>query len=346
MKNFNLVKEHLLENKYNWLVTGAGGFIGSNLLEFLLSYNQSVVALDNFSTGYKKNINMALKEASESNYFDKKNFSLVEEDIQNLDSCISSTRYIDFVLHQAALGSVPRSIENPIQSNKSNIDGFLNMLFASKENSVKRFVFAASSSSYGDHIALPKREDIIGKPLSPYAVTKLANELYAHVFSNCYGLDYIGLRYFNVFGKRQDPNGAYAAVIPKWIGSMIKGDEVFINGDGNTSRDFCYIDNVIQMNILSALSDNRESINQIYNVALGDRTSLKELYDHIQAELKAVRPGINLREPTYRAFRKGDIAHSQADISKAKELVGYSPTHRVRQGLEESMKWYSENLMV
>ena len=207
-------------------------------------------------------------------------------------------------------------------------------------------MFAASSSSYGDHIALPKREDIIGKPLSPYAVTKLANELYAHVFSNCYGLDYIGLRYFNVFGKRQDPNGAYAAVIPKWIGSMIKGDEVFINGDGNTSRDFCYIDNVIQMNILSALSDNRESINQIYNVALGDRTSLKELYDHIQAELKAVRPGINLREPTYRAFRKGDIAHSQADISKAKELVGYSPTHRVRQGLEESMKWYSENLMV
>ena len=344
MNNFEQIKEHLLTTKYNWLVTGAGGFIGSNLIEFLLFYNQNVTGIDNFSTGYRKNINMALEGANESRFFNKKNFTFIEMDILDLESCLNSTQNIDFVLHQAALGSVPRSIENPIQSNKVNVEGFLNMLFASKENSVKRFIFAASSSSYGDHASLPKKEDIIGKPLNPYAVTKLTNELYADVFSKCYELDYVGLRYFNVFGKRQDPNGAYAAVIPKWIGSMLKGDEVFINGDGNTSRDFCFIENVVQMNILSALAESKESVNQIYNVAVGDRTSLNDLYDYIQAELKVVMPGINLREPTYRDFRKGDIAHSQADISKAKDLVGYSPSHRIRQGLKASMRWYSENL--
>jgi UDP-N-acetylglucosamine 4-epimerase len=348
MSKYDQLQEHLKSNQYTWLITGVAGFIGSNLLEKLLVLNQRVVGLDNFETGYQHNIDQAIEDASRSlaakNSQSSIDFQFIEGDIRELDYCQRACEGVDFVLHQAALGSVPRSIEDPIKTNQANIDGFLNMLVASKDASVKRFVYAASSSTYGDHPDLPKVEDKIGNPLSPYAVTKVVNELYASVFARTYGFKCIGLRYFNILGKRQDPNGAYAAVIPKWVSSIMKGDEVFINGDGETSRDFCYIDNTVQMNLLAAMTDNDDAADQVYNVALNDRTSLNQLYHMIEERLIQRVPNLTKKEPTYRDFRAGDVRHSQADISKASQLLGYEPSHKIAEGLDEAMDWYVESL--
>lgn len=341
------IRKHLLSNQYRWLITGVSGFIGSNLLEKLLELNQIVIGLDNFSTGKKENLKDVQKITSPDQW---KNFQFLEGDICDLDTCMQVTDGINFVLHQAALGSVPRSIKDPITTNKTNTSGFLNMLWASNNNNVGSFIYAASSSSYGDHEALPKVEERIGNPLSPYAVTKLVNELYADVFKRSYDFNSIGLRYFNVFGKRQDPAGAYAAVIPKWISAMINRDDVFINGDGKTSRDFCYIDNVIQANLLAALvdhinlKDSKKASNQVYNVAYGGRTTLEELFSIIKENLSAHFEYLNDASPIYREFRDGDVRHSQADINKAKNLLGYKPTHSAKQGLIEAMAWYINNL--
>lgn len=324
-----------------WLVTGSAGFIGSNLLEALLKLDQKVIGLDNFATGHKRNLDEVQARVSPGQWL---NFTLIEGDIRNIEECRKAVQDVDYVLHQAALGSVPRSLEDPITTNSANITGFLNMLVAARDAKVKRFVYAASSSTYGDHPALPKSEDTIGKPLSPYAVTKYVNELYADVFARCYGLESIGLRYFNVFGQRQDPDGAYAAVIPKWIAAMIKGEPVFINGDGETSRDFCYIDNVIQANILAATSKNPEAINQVYNVAVGGRTSLNQLFAAMKSELQVFYPETIHLEPQYRNFRQGDVRHSQADIRKATKLLEYNPSHTMQQGLKVAMEWYVRNL--
>lgn len=341
------IRKHLLSNQYRWLITGVSGFIGSNLLEKLLELNQIVIGLDNFSTGKKENLKDVQNITSPDQW---KNFQFLEGDICDLDTCMQVTDGINFVLHQAALGSVPRSIKDPITTNKTNTSGFLNMLWASNNNNVGSFIYAASSSSYGDHEALPKVEERIGNPLSPYAVTKLVNELYADVFKRSYDFNSIGLRYFNVFGKRQDPAGAYAAVIPKWISAMINRDDVFINGDGKTSRDFCYIDNVIQANLLAALvdhinlKDSKKASNQVYNVAYGGRTTLEELFSIIKENLSAHFEYLNDASPIYREFRDGDVRHSQADINKAKNLLGYKPTHSAKQGLIEAMAWYINNL--
>lgn len=341
------ISKHLLSNQYRWLITGVSGFIGSNLLEKLLELNQIVIGLDNFSTGKKENLKDVQNITSPDQW---KNFQFLEGDICDLDTCMQVTDGINFVLHQAALGSVPRSIKDPITTNKTNTSGFLNMLWASNNNNVGSFIYAASSSSYGDHEALPKVEERIGNPLSPYAVTKLVNELYADVFKRSYDFNSIGLRYFNVFGKRQDPAGAYAAVIPKWISAMINRDDVFINGDGKTSRDFCYIDNVIQANLLAALvdhinlKDSKKASNQVYNVAYGGRTTLEELFSIIKENLSAHFEYLNDASPIYREFRDGDVRHSQADINKAKNLLGYKPTHSAKQGLIEAMAWYINNL--
>lgn len=332
---FNDLKESLNTNSETWLVTGCAGFIGSNLLEFLLNHNQKVIGLDNFSTGKKENLE-EVKVAVPNEKWD--NFKFIEGDIRNLDDCKKSLSGVDRVLHQAALGSVPRSLKDPITSNNVNISGFLNMLNCSREAEVKSFVYAASSSTYGDHPGLPKVEDRIGKPLSPYAVTKYVNELYADVFKNSYNFRATGLRYFNVFGSRQDPDGAYAAVIPKWISSIIKNEDMFINGDGTTSRDFCYVKNVIQANILASFAEEKAQ-GEVYNVARGDRTDLNELYSTLKEILK--RHNISYeKDIEYRDFRAGDVKHSQADISKATELIGYEPQYRIREGLEESMEWY------
>lgn len=349
MTKYEELQEHLKLNQYTWLVTGVAGFIGSNLLEKLLILNQKVIGLDNFETGYQHNIDQALEDAKYS--LKEKglelvadNFKLIEGDIRELEDCRLACRDIDFVLHQAALGSVPRSIENPIHTNKANIDGFLNMLVAAKDAKVKRFVYAASSSTYGDHPALPKVEDRIGNPLSPYSVTKVVNELYAGVFAKTYNFKTIGLRYFNIFGKRQNPNGAYAAVIPKWVSSILNGEDVFINGDGETSRDFCYIDNAVQMNILAAMAENDEAVDQVYNVALNARTSLNQLYQMIEDRLIERTTTLSKKNPVYRDFRAGDVRHSQADISKATNLLGYKPTHIITEGLDVAMDWYVNNL--
>jgi len=339
------LQEHLKTRQYTWLVTGVAGFIGSNLLEKLLVLNQNVIGLDNFETGYQHNIDQALEDATNQlEDVDCKlpadRFTLITGDIRDLETCQQACKKVDYVLHQAALGSVPRSIEDPIRTNKANIDGFLNMLLAAKDAKVKRFVYAASSSTYGDHPDLPKVEDKIGNPLSPYAVTKVVNELYASVFAKTYGFKVIGLRYFNIFGKRQDPDGAYAAVIPKWVASIIKGEEVFINGDGETSRDFCYIDNTVQMNLLAAMTENDEAADQVYNVALNDRTSLNQLHQMIEERLIQRVKGLTKKEPIYRDFRAGDVRHSQADISKAQQFLGYQPSHKISAGLDEAMDWY------
>lgn len=349
MKKFLLIKRHLASNHYSWLITGVSGFIGSNLLEELLQLNQKVIGVDNFLTGKLENLNQVKDSVKPDQW---KNFELIKGDICNLDICERASKDIDFVLHQAALGSVPRSIEDPIKTNEINISGFLNMLLAAKNNNIKNFIYAASSSTYGDHKALPKVEDKIGKPLSPYAVTKYVNEVYANVFKTNYNFNSIGLRYFNVFGRRQDPDGAYAAVIPKWIAAMIKGEDVYINGDGENSRDFCYIDNVVQANILAALAviDNYEdetsinAINQIYNVAVGDKTSLNELYNILNDTLSKKFDYLKNSKPIYRDFRVGDVRHSQANIEKAQLKLGYEPSHRVKDGLIEAMDWYVENL--
>lgn len=336
---FKQLQSRLISEQHTWLVTGVAGFIGSNLLETLLRLNQKVVGLDNFSTGHQRNLDEVQTLVTAKQWA---NFNFIKGDIRNLDDCRQACQGVDYVLHQAALGSVPRSIEDPITTNSANITGFLNMLVAARDAKVKRFVYAASSSTYGDHPGLPKVEDIIGKPLSPYAVTKYVNELYADVFARTYGFNTIGLRYFNVFGPRQDPNGAYAAVIPKWIASMIKGEPVYINGDGETSRDFCFIDNVRQMNLLAATSDNPEAINQVYNVAVGDRTTLNQLYEQLNLNLNLLPIYSYLHgiKPIYRDFREGDVRHSLADISKASILLGYEATHAIGDGLKIAMNWY------
>ncbi|MFA0031235.1 MULTISPECIES: SDR family oxidoreductase [unclassified Vibrio] len=337
MTKFEQIKSELVAAPKTWLVTGVAGFIGSNLLETLLKLNQKVVGLDNFATGHQRNLD-EVKGLVEVNQWD--NFTFIEGDIRNYEACQDAVKGVDYVLHQAALGSVPRSIADPITTNAANITGFLNMLTAAKEEQVKSFTYAASSSTYGDHPALPKVEDNIGNPLSPYAVTKYVNELYANVFARTYGFKTIGLRYFNVFGPRQDPNGAYAAVIPKWTASMIEGEEVFINGDGETSRDFCFIDNTVQMNILAATAEDSAK-DEVYNVALGDRTTLNELYASIQNALNGL--GFSLESaPTYRDFRAGDVRHSQANIVKAHDKLGYVPAFRIQDGINKAMPWYKQ----
>ena len=349
MTKYEELQEHLKSNQYTWLVTGVAGFIGSNLLEKLLILNQKVVGFDNFETGHQHNIDQAIADAreakeSEGVSLDESNFVFIEGDIRDASACKQACEGVDYVLHQAALGSVPRSIEDPALTNSANIDGYLNMLVAAKDANVKRFVYAASSSTYGDHPDLPKVEDKIGNPLSPYAVTKLVNELYANVFAKTYDFKAIGLRYFNIFGKRQDPEGAYAAVIPKWVKSILEGEEVFINGDGKTSRDFCYIENTVQMNLLAATAPHEDAANQVYNVALNDQTDLNQLYQMIEDCLMERVPNLEKKKPTYRDFRAGDVRHSRADISKAQELLGYQPSHKITQGMEEAMDWYVESL--
>jgi len=345
MTKYEQLQEHLKDNQNTWLVTGVAGFIGSNLLEKLLILNQKVVGLDNFDTGHQHNIDQAIQDANNATGKDlSSNFKFINGDIREFDDCKQACSGVDYVLHQAALGSVPRSIEDPINTNRANIDGFLNMLVASKDANVKRFVYAASSSTYGDHPDLPKVEDKIGSPLSPYAVTKVVNELYANVFAKTYGFKTIGLRYFNIFGKRQDPNGAYAAVIPKWVAAILNKEDVFINGDGETSRDFCYIDNTVQMNLLAATTDNDEAIDQVYNVALNDRTSLNKLYQMIEERLIQRTQGLEKKEPNYRDFRAGDVRHSQANISKAQALLDYQPKYTIEKGMDEAIDWYVRSL--
>lgn len=317
------------------LITGGAGFIGSNLCEYFLLKDYAVTCLDNFATGHRYNIEHLLKN---------KNFTLIEGDIRNSDDCKKATLNIDYVLHQAALGSVPRSINDPITTNEVNVTGFLNMLVASRDAGVKRFVYAASSSTYGDSENLPKVEDVIGKPLSPYAITKYVNELYAEIFSKTYGLETIGLRYFNVFGRKQDPNGAYAAVIPKFVQQLIKKESPIINGDGNFSRDFTYIDNVIQMNDLAVLTKNKDALNTVYNTAYGDRTTLNEMVFLLKKYLSDFDPSIATIEVIHGASRKGDIPHSLASIEKAKKLLNYNPKYSFQEGLKEAVKWYWENL--
>jgi len=334
---FDALKVRVQAEPKRWVITGVAGFIGSNLLEALLRLDQPVVGLDNFSTGHQRNLDQVKSLVSPEQW---SRFSFINGDIRDLSVCAQVCDGADYVLHQAALGSVPRSIEDPIATNQSNVGGFLNMLVAARDAKVRRFVYAASSSTYGDRADLPKVEDKIGKPLSPYAVTKLVNELYAEVFARTYGFKSIGLRYFNIFGRRQDPDGAYAAVIPKWVAAMIRNETVFINGDGETSRDFCYIDNVIQANLLAATTPDEAAADQVYNVAVGDRTSLNQLYTHLRDALAEHFPHLQGAQPVYRDFRVGDVQHSLADISKARTLLGYQPTHRISQGLTESLEWY------
>lgn len=335
------VKQQLLTERRTWLVTGVAGFIGSNLAEELLKLNQKVISLDNFSTGHRYNLEHIKKSVTPEQW---ENFTFVEGDISHYDTCKAITKDVDIVLHQAALGSVPRSIDDPVVSNNSNVTGFLNMLSAAKENSVKRFVYASSSSVYGDSQELPKVEARTGNLLSPYAVTKYVNELYAGVFQKCYGMEPIGLRYFNVFGKRQDPNGAYAAVIPKWIGQLLNGEDVYINGDGETSRDFTFIDNVVQANILAGMTQNEKAFAQAFNTAVGGRETLNNLYNAIITGLKTHLSDFEMREPVYRDFRAGDIRHSNANIDKLKELLRYEPTHTLEDGLKESIVWYINDI--
>ncbi len=338
MTAIDTVTADLLRQPKKWLITGVAGFIGSNLLETLLRLNQQVVGIDNFSTGKQANLDEVRQELGEQYWC---NFRFHMADIRDLAACCHACTGVDFVLHQAALGSVPRSIEDPITTNQNNIDGFLNMLVAARDARVQRFVYAASSSTYGDHPGLPKVEDRIGRPLSPYAVTKYVNELYADVFARTYGLASTGLRYFNVFGKRQDPDGAYAAVIPKWIGQLLKGEPPRINGDGETSRDFCYIDNTVQINLLAATTHNPEAINRVYNVAFGERTTLNQLFQHIRDGLADRHPAVTTITPIHGSERAGDVRHSHADISLARNLLGYQPVFSIRDGMRETIAWFS-----
>ena len=335
MNAYQALQDRLKENSQTWLITGVAGFIGSNLLETLLKLDQKVIGLDNFATGFKKNLDEVQGLVSQEQW---QRFSFVEGDIRNLDACKTAMQGVQHVLHQAALGSVPRSLNDPITTNEVNISGFLNMLVAARDAKVESFTYAASSSTYGDHPALPKIEDQIGKPLSPYAVTKYVNELYAEVFSRCFGLSCVGLRYFNVFGRRQSPNGAYAAVIPKWTASLLNAEPVYINGDGETSRDFTYVDNAVQINLLASQA-SAEAKNQIYNAAVSGRATLNEMFALLKSNLMpyGVSPDV---QPQYRDFRAGDVRHSQADIGKAQRLLGYCPTHTLAQGMPAAMPWY------
>jgi UDP-N-acetylglucosamine 4-epimerase len=335
------VAQSLQQRPRRWLITGVAGFIGSNLLETLLELGQTVTGLDNYATGHKRNLEQVRALVGEPAW---RNYTNIEGDIRHLADCRRACASVDYVLHQAALGSVPRSIADPIATHDANITGFLNMLVAARDAKVGRFIYAASSSTYGDHPGLPKVEDVIGRPLSPYAVTKYANELYADVFARCYSLNSVGLRYFNVFGPRQDPDGAYAAVIPKWISQFLARQPVVINGDGSTSRDFCYVANAVQANILAATAENPEALNQIYNIAVSERTTLNELFEAGRSLLVEQYAWLRDYRPQYRGFREGDVLHSQADISKAQRLLWYAPTHRVGDGLKEAMAWYVKNL--
>jgi UDP-N-acetylglucosamine 4-epimerase len=341
MTHYQQLLKTLSASPKTWLITGVAGFIGSNLLEALIKLDQRVVGLDNFATGYQQNLDEVQSLVTPVQWA---NFKFIQGDIRQLEDCQNACAGVDYILHQAALGSVPRSVADPITTNATNITGFLNMLVAARDanggNGVKRFVYAASSSTYGDHPALPKVEGNIGKPLSPYAITKYVNELYADVFAKTYGLQSIGLRYFNVFGPRQDPNGAYAAVIPKWISSMIKGEPIYINGDGQTSRDFCYVNNAVQANLLAAIVNDPEAVNQVYNVAVGDRTTLNDLYAQLKANLLPHYPHLQNTLPVYRKFRAGDVRHSLADVSKAATRLSYLPTQSIGQGIELAMSWY------
>ena len=338
MTRYEEVQLELKQNPKTWLVTGVAGFIGSNLLEALLKLDQKVAGLDNFATGHQRNLDEVQSLVSPEQWA---RFTFIQGDIRQLSDCQRSCAGVDHVLHQAALGSVPRSLVDPVTTNETNISGFLNMLVAARDAQVQSFTYAASSSTYGDHPALPKVEESIGNPLSPYAVTKYVNELYASVFARSYGFRSIGLRYFNVFGPRQDPNGAYAAVIPKWTSALLNDEAVFINGDGETSRDFCFVANAVQANILSATA-LQETKDQVYNVAVGDRTTLNILFEALCNALKyqGVKTAVM---PTYREFRAGDVRHSQADISKAKRRLGYEPTHHIRAGIQDAVAWYVAN---
>ena len=346
MSAYNQLLTRLVAAPHTWLITGVAGFIGSNLLETLLKLNQRVVGLDSFATGHQRNLDEVQTLVTPAQWA---NFNFISGDIRELYDCQKACHGVDYVLHQAALGSVPRSLEDPITTNETNITGFLNMLVAARDARVKSFTYAASSSTYGDHPGLPKVEDVIGQPLSPYAVTKYVNELYANVFACCYGFNTIGLRYFNIFGPRQDPNGAYAAVIPKWTAALLAGGKVYINGDGETSRDFCFIENAVQANLLAATvepviaSEARQfmnpALNQVYNVAVGDRTTLNELFALLRVNLAA--NGVSAdTQPVYRDFRAGDVRHSQADIGKAQRLLSYAPSHRLAAGIAQAMPWY------
>jgi UDP-N-acetylglucosamine 4-epimerase len=342
MTAYDKLKNHLLDEQHTWLITGVAGFIGSNLLEMLLQHNQKVIGLDNFSTGFKHNLEQVRKIVSEKQW---SCFTLVTGDICNLHSCrMACTEKVEYVLHQAALGSIPRSIADPVATNAANITGFLNMLTVARDVKVKRFVYASSSSVYGDSLELPKNEKKIGNPLSPYSVTKLVNEQYADVFMRTYAFKTIGLRYFNIFGARQNPNGAYAAVIPKWISAIIRKEPVWINGDGKTSRDFCYIENAVQANLLAATTVNPNASGEIYNVAVGAQTTLNDLFNYIRTQLEPYFVNLRAIEPNYRDFRAGDVQHSLADINKAKELLGYVPACRVFDGIMKLVSWYINNI--
>lgn len=337
MTNYEQTESFLSQNRFKWLITGVAGFIGSNLLETLLMLDQQVVGLDNFLTGHQRNLDEVRISVRLERW---KNFEFIQGDIRDFTACDSACSGVDFVLHQAALGSVPRSIDDPITTNEHNVAGFLNILVAARDAGVKRFVYASSSSVYGDHPDLPKKEDSVGRPLSPYAVTKQVNETYAAVFAEVYNLSVIGLRYFNVFGPRQDPDGPYAAVIPKWFAGLIKGEEIYINGDGETSRDFCYVDNAVQANLLAACAENGSALSQVYNVACGERTTLNELFELTRCNVMKHAPKVSEAKPCYRDFRPGDVRHSLADISKAKKHLGFAPRYSVRDGLEKAGKWY------
>ena len=335
------VEQRLRETPLRWLVTGSAGFIGSQLVQRLLELGQTVIGLDNFATGHKRNLDEVQTIVGPEQW---RRHRFIEGDIRDLATCREACRGVDVVLHQAALGSVPRSLADPIATNASNVDGFVNMLVAARDADVRRLVYAASSSTYGDHPGLPKVESVIGRPLSPYAVTKLVNELYADVFARSYGMETIGLRYFNVFGARQDPEGAYAAVIPCWTRAMLLREAVAINGDGETTRDFCYVDNAVQANLLAAMTEDPAAVNQVYNVAVGERTSLNRLLQLLRDALQERVPGLPMRPPVHRDFRPGDVRDSQADIGKAARLLGYAPTHRLAEGIAAAMPWYVAHL--
>jgi len=341
MQTYQSTLERIRSNSRSWLVTGAAGFIGSNLVETLLRLNQKVTGLDNFSAGHRGNLEQVRSAVTESQW---KAFRFIEGDVRSTDDTREACRSADYVLHQAALGSVPRSIEDPLGYHESNVSGFLNMLMAARVAGVARFVYASSSAAYGDHPGLPKVEPEIGRPLSPYALTKHVNELYAGTFARCYGLESIGLRYFNVFGPRQDPNGAYAAVIPTWIAAMIRNDPIFINGDGGTVRDFCHIDNVVQANLLAAMVDEPEAVDQVYNIALGERITLNQLFEIIRSLLEPRYSHLRDLHPVYREARAGDVRLSQADIDKARRLLGYRPIRSVSEGLAHAADWYVATL--
>ena len=339
--DFARVQEALRGGPKTWLVTGVAGFIGSNLLETLLTLDQQVIGLDNFSTGYKKNLDQVRELVGPKSWT---RFRLVEGDISDPGVCRRACAGVDFVLHEAALGSVPASMADPLKAHQSNVTGFLNILTAARDGQARRLVYASSSAVYGDDPQLPKVEEKLGTPLSPYGATKVINEVYANAFSRAYDFHSIGLRYFNVFGPRQDPEGAYAAVIPKWIAALIQGDPIHINGDGETTRDFCFIQNIVQANLLAATTPNAEALDQAYNIALGRRTTLNGLFAMLQSALRRFEPGLPERKPSYRDFRPGDVRHSVADITKARRLLGYEPTHQIDQGLDLAMGWYRQNV--